>query len=441
MSFTPTPPPSYGTGPSATSSGDRVILRVGARRNPDSRPGSSTQPIHSSFATSQPTNPTYAAYTKPTQPSQSVYTFQPATAATQQIQRAAPTNDDDEVYTIRPHPSATAKPYASSSGPSISARGVPVHAGYTPAAASAVPASASAAASSSSSSLSRASSSKSLPLAVALGSDSYTMAALSPPRHIASSSSLRSLPGLDTNGPTIPIPSLLSPGQKIEVPLISSASFAADGGASQTRALKADFHKGVKSFLAEAKANLEELTAELFYEDSADEMDEEEDTREQEAAAAGTGDGQKMLMAGTPEKQRNAGQDSAASGPSRVTPALLSSASQKQLGSPRKTALLQQLLSLSAHMDEGLATLASRSTALAAKSAKGPAFETKSHALKFNKNEIQTLAAMTRNASENKLGTSSTPAGNYPDVSEQTKQTVRQPQRARGCLSCAGVVI
>lgn len=288
-----------------------------------------------------------------------------------------------------------------------------MHAGYTPAAASA--AASAAAASSSSSTLSRASSSKSLPLAVALGSDSYTMAALSPPRHIASSSSLRSLPGLDTNGPTIPIPSLLSPGQKIEVPLISSASFAADGGASQTRALKADFHRGAKSFLAEAKANLDELAAELFYED---EQEEQEERREQEAAAAGAGasEGQKMLM--------DAAGSSGSSSQSRVTPALLSSASQSQLGSPRKTQLLQQLMSLSAHMDEGLASLSSRSTALTAKSTqKGPAFDSKHHALKFNKNEIQTLAAMTRNATT--TDNASAAAGKYPEVSEETKATVR----------------
>ena len=316
-----------------------------------------------------------------------------------------------------------------------------MHTGYTPASASAASAASATAASASSSTLSRASSSKSLPLAVALGSDSYTLAALSPPRHISSSSSLRSLPGLDIHGPTIPIPSLLSPGQKIEVPLISSASFAADGGASQTRALKAEFHKGVKSFLAEAKANLEELTAELFYEDEAEEEEEEGERREQEAAGTGAGEGQKMLMASTPEKHRGAGSDSASStslGPSRITPALLSSASEKQLGSPRKTQLLQQLLSLSAHMDEGLATLASRSSDLAAKS-KGPAFETKSHALKFNKNEIQTLAAMTRKASEKKLG-SGTPAGNYPDVSEQTKQTVGSRILTQLSWCCAGFI-
>jgi len=216
----------------------------------------------------------------------------------------------------------------------------------------------------------------------------------------------------------------------------------------------------VRDFFSQAKRNIDQLAAELFYEEENEEDDEDEDEEGagDEAEPAGS-EGQKRLTASgdasaTPEKAKASAlrltSGSSADGTGAVTPALLSSASQKQLGSPRKTQLLQQLMSLSAHMDEGLSAVskAKEAAARAAKEASAApsrsgggggggggalSYDTRSHANKFNKLDIQALAAMAREddvASPRKGAAVPGSKGAYPEVSDQTKRTVR---RAHAC--------
>lgn len=239
------------------------------------------------------------------------------------------------------------------------------------------------------------------------------------------------------------------------MPLIRLSSLAPQSAHAETARLKSEFHTSVRDFFSQAKKNIDQLAAELFYEEENDEDDEDEEEGGGDEAEPAGSEGQKRLTAGgdasaTPEKKTNAprltsggGGGSGADGTGAVTPALLSSTSHKQLGSPRKTQLLQQLMTLSAHMDEGLSAVskakeaaaraAKEATAASSRGGGAGSYDTRSHANKFNKLDIQQLAAMAREdasprkgaASASGSGSGSGAKGAYPEVSEQTKRTVR----------------
>lgn len=204
---------------------------------------------------------------------------------------------------------------------------------------------------------------------------------------LARSSSVLSV-GLGS-GEVIPVPSVLSPGRQIAVPLIRWADVAPDAAHTRAQTLKAEFHAQVKSFFRNAKDNIDELAAELFYDDEA--ADAEDDGEGEEGADAG---GAAASVAATPDRKR-------------ITTSVPGA---EHLGSPRKTELLQQLMSLSKGMDEGLSTFTAAAREAATKAAK----ENKQHAAanaakhRLTKNEMAQLAAMTREMLE---GTSSSATG------------------------------
>jgi hypothetical protein len=316
----------------------------------------------------------------------------------------------------------------------------------------------------SSSNLARSSSAASLPLAVALGKDTLGVANLSPTNSsshnnstalvLAGSSSasvvqarpssaLSSLGVGGHGGEVIPVPSSLVPGQRIDVPLIRWAHVAPEAAHTRNQALKAEFHAQVKSFFKNAKQNIDELASELFYEDEDDEEEDQDEAEEAEAnedadGGSATADGSTPVRA----KKKPSSKPSAA-----ATGHVFGGADAENLGSPHKKQLLQQLLSLSKHMDEGLTTFTSAAREAATKAAK----ENKQHAAaastgkhRLNQQEMAQLAAMTRellegNSSSNGATTisavslpSSTPRktgkdsadGAPPPLSEETKASL-----------------
>lgn len=284
--------------------------------------------------------------------------------------------------------------------------------------------------------LSRAGSTASLPLAVALGSDPSHIAAASSSLSPSSSASnggssstaltttsnggsrgpkSLAIESASSSGSSLSIPSLLSPSQRIQVPLIKWSEVAppdANPAAKQTSEMKSEFHQNLRAFLKTAKENIEDLTAELFYEED-DDSDDDDDHPESGAVDSSKRDSSRSLV------------------PS------LHSASSKQLGSPRKTALLQSLMSLSANMDSGLAQIQAAKDAAAkkAKSAGGAGGggggweregKTAAVAPRFNKTDIAQLAAMAR---EEKAPASASPStsvalatGKYPSTISSSSQ-------------------
>ena len=130
---------------------------------------------------------------------------------------------------------------------------------------------------------------------------------------------------------------------------------------------------------------------ELFHEE-----DDEDDADDDADGNVGEGD-VKTTARGSPVKS--------APIPGLVTSTVLSNANAKQLGSPRKAALLQQLVQLSSQMDAGLAQIQAVKEADLKKSKQGQ--PSSSTAPRFNKNDIAQLAALARDDPQDSVVSSS----------------------------------
>lgn len=414
MSFsypTPAPPPSHPSSASASSSSDRIILRVGGvRKNPDgsstSRPNSGVthQPI-------QPTQPnTQHSYQRPMSGQTNYPQYQPYGHGPPRNDSTASLPAANEIYTItRGGGGSSVPPSSLAHSSSAAVTGYGTHASSRP--------------TSSHSSMSRVGSTASLPLAVALASDMHLPSSLTPthangltpintvPASSSSSSGVVSTSVVGSSSSTssssdqLTVPSLISPTHKIDVPLIRWSQMAPSesGGSTseKTRELKSQFHANVKEFLKTAKQNIEEMTMELFYESEDEDGDEDEDEN---------GDGTSTSRSRAP-----------AITPSLVTSASLRSANSKQLGSPRKSALLQQLLQLSNSMDTGLQQIQTIREMELKKSKQGTI---STHtAPKFNKNDIAQLANLiqTTTTTTTPSSSSSTSSSNNPPSSSPSK--------------------